>query len=183
MPRAASHNPPRGHENGSAWRTRIHVIGAHSPNVSQPFRGHESKASTHRIMSFEGPSFDITSALGIVDRKAATGEASSAVRERVVAARRRQSERYGSTAITNASASSYDFMLHVELGGPAAALLEEARCKYGLSAMVIERSLRVGRTISDLSGCVEVTRLNVAEALSYVAADPYLRRCALEKAS
>ncbi|MDB5627851.1 MAG: Mg chelatase-related protein, partial [Tardiphaga sp.] len=50
---------------------------------------------------------------------------------------------------------------------PGLALLRDAAEKMSLSARGYHRVLRVARTLADLDGVPNITRLHLAEALSY----------------
>ncbi len=93
---------------------------------------------------------------------------SATVRARVGAARARQTERYAGTPTrTNAEA---DGKLLEAIATPDAAgakLLVQATQALKLSARGYHRVLRVARTIADLAGAETVTRLHIAEALSF----------------
>lgn len=93
---------------------------------------------------------------------------SATVRARVAAARDIQNARYAGTAArTNAEA---DGKLLEAVATPDAAgqkLLVQATQALKLSARGYHRVLRVARTLADLAGAEQVTRLHIAEALSY----------------
>jgi site-specific DNA recombinase len=93
---------------------------------------------------------------------------SATVRARVAAARARQTERYAGTgARTNAEA---DGKLLEAVATPDEAgtkLLVQATQALRLSARGYHRTLRVARTIADLAGAEGVTRIHIAEALSF----------------
>jgi magnesium chelatase family protein len=95
-------------------------------------------------------------------------EGSKQVAARVAAARARQSARYaGKGILTNAEA---DGQLLDEVATPDAEgrkLLAEAADRFRLSARGYHRVLRVARTLADLDASEGVSRLHVAEALSY----------------
>jgi magnesium chelatase family protein len=95
-------------------------------------------------------------------------EGSAEVAQRVAAARQRQAERYnGHGPRTNAEA---DGELLDRVATPDEAgrkLLADASAAMRLSARGFHRVLRVARTIADLAGAEQVTRIHVAEALSY----------------
>jgi magnesium chelatase family protein len=95
-------------------------------------------------------------------------EGSAEVAARVAEARLIQAERYAGFGIrTNAEA---DGELLEKVAAPDAAgraLLTEAAERMRLSARGYHRALRVARTLADLQGGGGVTRLHMAEALSY----------------
>jgi magnesium chelatase family protein len=95
-------------------------------------------------------------------------EGSAEVAARVRAARDVQIRRYeGGGVRTNAEA---DGKLLEEVAGPDEAgskLLAQATEAMRLSARSFHRVLRVARTIADLAGSTVVSRIHVAEALSY----------------
>jgi magnesium chelatase family protein len=91
------------------------------------------------------------------------GEESAAVRERVESARRRQEARLGAgrcnAEMTPQEARSYP------LADEAAALLEEAYVRRGLSGRAHDRVLRLARTVADLDDSELVEREQMAQAL------------------
>lgn len=100
-------------------------------------------------------------------------ENSAAVAARVAAARAIQTNRYAGRSSdarpirTNADA---DGELLEEIAAPNTAgrtLLTEATERLRLSARGYHRVLRVARTLADLEGAATVSRLHIAEALSY----------------
>ncbi|MCV2871793.1 YifB family Mg chelatase-like AAA ATPase [Defluviimonas sp. WL0050] len=97
------------------------------------------------------------------------GEASSAVAERVAAARDRQAARFASHAGIRVNADAEGRLLE-EVASPDAEgrdLLARVAERFGLSARGYHRILRVARTIADLGGSEEVRKPHVAEAVSY----------------
>lgn len=98
-------------------------------------------------------------------------EPSSAVAERVAAARERQRRRYeaaGHPAImTNAAAGSTLIETLVNPDKESQALLLQAAERFNLSARAYHRVLKVARTLADLAGVEKVGRPHIAEALSY----------------
>ena len=96
--------------------------------------------------------------------RAPEGERSSAVAERVLAARQIQWDRYGAHGPrTNAEAEIGAIALEPD----ARTLAEQASEKLRLSARGFTRVLRVARSVADLAGAALVRRADVAEALSY----------------
>jgi magnesium chelatase family protein len=97
-------------------------------------------------------------------QRRARGEASSMVRDRVVAARERQLRRQG---VTNAALPAGQVERRASLAAPARTLLREAASALALSARAHHRILRVARTIADLEDAAEAGEAHVAEALGY----------------
>ena len=95
----------------------------------------------------------------------AQGEASIAVRERVVAARAFAAAR-GQRG-TNAALGPGELRAAVALSADAQALLGRAVDRLGLTARGHDRLLRVARTIADLAGSERVSVDQLAEALGY----------------
>ena len=93
---------------------------------------------------------------------------SEAVRERVVAARRRQLARLAGTgALCNGDMDGRLTRRQVPLDGRLAARLLAIRDRIALSGRGHDRVLRVARTIADLEGRELVGETHVDEALSY----------------
>ena len=101
----------------------------------------------------------------------APSEGSAEVRARVTAARARQRDRFaerGETAFrTNADCPGNLIETLCAADETGLALLREAADSLALSARGYHRTLKVARTLADLDGQDAVTRLHVAEALSY----------------
>ena len=98
----------------------------------------------------------------------AAGEASAAVGLRVVAARERQTARYGvGGPRTNADLPAALLAEHCRLDQPALRLLSAAVERLSLSARGFDRVRKVARTIADLAGSADVAADHVAEALQF----------------
>jgi magnesium chelatase family protein len=93
-----------------------------------------------------------------------SGESSSAVRERVLAARRLQIERQGRL---NASLRAPHLRCWAPLHPSARSALERWATRAGLSARAFHRAWRVARTLADLGGSPELEERHVMEALGY----------------
>lgn len=97
------------------------------------------------------------------------GEPSSVIRERVIAARKIQEERFRAYKGIHCNAMMTEKMLH-EFAEPDAASLETLRLameRFKLSARAYSRILKVARTIADLAGSKNVEMPHIAEAVNY----------------
>lgn len=98
-------------------------------------------------------------------------EDSATVRDRVVAARARQVERYERLGLkrtrTNADCGVSALEEVARPDAQGAALLRDAADKLGLSARGYHRTLKVARTLADLEQSSDVRRHHIAEALTY----------------
>ncbi len=107
------------------------------------------------------------------------GESSERVAQRVLAARRRQHDRWSKAEPgTAASASTINAALDGKLLRQACALdssarrlLDQAFDRLGLSARALTRILRVARTIGDLAGREQIAAGDVAEAIQHRSLD------------
>jgi magnesium chelatase family protein len=98
----------------------------------------------------------------------ASGEPSSAVRARVVAARERQRDRYGPAGPrANAALSPALLARHARPDATGLKLLSTAVKRLNLSARGYDRVKKVARTIADLAGSDIVCADHVAEALQF----------------
>jgi len=105
-----------------------------------------------------------------------TGEPSAQIRERVVAARRVQQERFkNKPKITcNARMSSRELRQHCALDEPTMELLKFAMADLNLSARAYDRVLKVARTIADLAGSEKILSDHISEAIQYRSLDRQL---------
>ena len=98
------------------------------------------------------------------------GEDSATVRERVEAARARQTARFaGSRTTTNAEMKPTEVRTHCQslLAEDAGGLLRLAMDQLSLSARAFHRTLKLARTIADLAASEPITAAHLAEALQY----------------
>ncbi|MGM9707661.1 MAG: YifB family Mg chelatase-like AAA ATPase [Prevotella sp.] len=105
--------------------------------------------------------------------QAQPGEPSAAIRERVIAARQIQVQRYAHIKGIHCNAQMTERMLH-EYAEPDAASLEMLRMameRLKLSARAYSRILKVARTIADLAGSEKVESMHIAEAIGYRSLD------------
>ncbi len=99
----------------------------------------------------------------------ATGEPSATVRERVIAARHRQTERLRGhpRCQSNADLGPVEIRAFCALDSAGQSLLKSAVQRLNLSARSYHRILRLARTIADLAGVEQIAAVHVAEAIQY----------------
>lgn len=97
------------------------------------------------------------------------GEASEAIRGRVVAARAIQTARFADEPgiHTNSQMSTRQIRKYCVLDQASATTLTNAINKFQMSARAYDRILRVARTIADLDGSPDINRSHISEAISY----------------
>ncbi len=96
------------------------------------------------------------------------GEPSAAIRERVIAARQRQSERFrGTRLLSNADMGAAEIREYCTLDGAGQSLMKAAVRQLNLSARAYHRVLRMARTIADLTGVEQIAPAHLAEAIQY----------------
>lgn len=95
----------------------------------------------------------------------AQGEPSSAIRARVVAARERQSKRLSGR--TNSRMTPAEIRDMIVLDGEGQEFIKQVSAKMNLSARVFDRILKVSRTIADLDGSDNITKVHISEAVQY----------------
>ena len=101
------------------------------------------------------------------------GEPSAAIRERVIAARKIQQERYKNYPGIHCNAQMNSRLLH-EFAWPdeaGMAKLKEKMEKLSMSARAFDRILRVARTIADLDASEKIELRHLSEALGYRSLD------------
>ena len=101
--------------------------------------------------------------------KAAPGEPSARIRERVIRAREIQAERFKDFKGIHCNAQMTERMIHqfAEPTEEGINLLRMAMEKLSLSARAYNRILKVARTIADLAGSQQVEPQHLAEAIGY----------------
>ena len=97
------------------------------------------------------------------------GENSATIRERVIAARAIQTERYkAQTGIySNAQMSSKTLREICAIDNIGETLLKRAMEKLNLSARAYDRIIKVSRTIADLDESESIKTEHIAEAIQY----------------
>lgn len=95
-------------------------------------------------------------------------ESSANIKQRVNAARTRQTERYGANGPDcNAHMGQEELRTHCTLDEGGQALMKGAFERLGLTARSYDRILRVARTIADLDGSQAIQMHHLAEAIQY----------------
>ena len=101
------------------------------------------------------------------------GEPSDTIRERVIAARKIQEERFKpfKGIHCNAMMTSKMVRQYCALDAECDKMLEFAMTKLGLSARAYDRILKVARTIADIEGADDIQKSHLLEAISYRSLD------------
>lgn len=102
-----------------------------------------------------------------------SGDSSAMIRDRVVAARQVQAERFkGLKNIhCNADMGTRELQRFCQLDESSHALLKAAMTQLHLSARAYDRILKVSRTIADLAGEASITAAHLSEAIQYRSLD------------
>jgi magnesium chelatase family protein len=97
------------------------------------------------------------------------GESSAAIRERIVAARKIQQDRYAKDRHVhcNAGMQPKHSRKYCRPSDDAAQLLKTAVAEMNFSARAYDRILKVARTIADLAGTEMIGTEHIAEAIQY----------------
>ncbi|MFD2512687.1 YifB family Mg chelatase-like AAA ATPase [Pontibacter locisalis] len=100
-------------------------------------------------------------------------EDSASVRERVVQARQKQTERFKETPTVHSNAMMPSQMVKelCQINEAGRTLLKTAMERLGLSARAYDRILKVSRTIADLAGSEVIKIEHLAEAIQYRSLD------------
>ena len=95
-------------------------------------------------------------------------ETSAQIRERVIKARKIQTERYKNEGIfTNSELNSKLIEKYCKLDDNSQKLMKMASIKYQLSGRKYSRILKLARTIADLSGDENISTVHISQALQY----------------
>ncbi len=99
----------------------------------------------------------------------APAEPSAAIRERVIAARKIQEERFKNEKgiYCNAQMTPKLIAKYAVLDETSLAMLKTAMTRFDLSARAYDRILKVARTIADLDSCENIQFRHIAEAIGY----------------
>jgi magnesium chelatase family protein len=162
------------------------LVAAMNPTPDGKMPG-ESKSSAREIQNYlgriSGPLLDRIDlhvevpAVKFRDISAGrTGETSAQIRERVVAARQRQHERFrGRKHITcNARMGAKELKQFCVIDEATKELLNRAMTDMNFSARAYDRILKVARSIADLAGSEAITGDHISEAVQYRSLDRQL---------
>mgnify|MGYP003292920033 CR=1 FL=1 len=164
------------------YPSRFMLVAAMNPCPCGYFNDptHECRCTQSQILKYQhrvsGPLLDrIDIQVGVSSvpmkdlEKLEPGESSATIRERVVAARKIQTERYRGQrgVITNADARSRDLKDICRLTAKGMEELRLTMERMKLSARAYDRILRVARTCADLRGSAEVTHADICNAATY----------------
>jgi len=94
------------------------------------------------------------------------GESSASIRARVMAARELQHRRLGNHRV-NAKMTPREIQELVPLDAESEQFMKMVMARMNLSARVLDRLLKVGRTITDLAGDDRVQKKHLSEAVQY----------------
>ena len=103
-------------------------------------------------------------------------ETSAQIRERVIAARQLQTQRFTAKpkVTCNARMGARELKSACELDESTRDLLKHAMTEYNLSARAYDRILKVSRTIADLAGSEKITADHISEAIQFRSLDRQL---------
>ena len=107
----------------------------------------------------------------LADKK--LGEPSAVIRQRVIAARKIQEERYKDYKgiHCNAQMNQKLFRQWCDIDEDCQNLMKAAMDRLGLSARAYDRILKVARTIADLAGDERINVTHLSEAINYRSLD------------
>ena len=101
-------------------------------------------------------------------RRGVEGESSAAIRERIVAAREMQTERFRRHKVNcNAQMNTRQLKKFCPLDAEGESILELAMQELALSARAHHKIIRVSRTIADLDGSENIQAHHLSEAVQY----------------
>lgn len=98
-------------------------------------------------------------------------EDSRSIRERVIKARQKQTERFGDVKMTNSQMNNNQIRQFCKITKEGLELLKQGIATFGLSARGYHRVLKLSQTIADLSESENISSSHIAEALQYRSKD------------
>ena len=164
---------------------RFQLVGALNPSPTGHYEGSQSRTNPQLILRYlsrlSGPlldRFDMSIEIpalpkGMLSQGGERGEPTEVVKARVWQARQVMLKRSGKV---NALLGSREIEHYCQLEKQDAEFLEHALHQLGLSVRAYHRILKVARTIADLSGCENIQKPHLAEALGYRNMDRLLKQ-------
>ncbi|PAW61339.1 MAG: magnesium chelatase [Opitutia bacterium Tous-C1TDCM] len=139
-----------------------------TPPQIQRYRARISGPLLDRIdLHVEAPALSIAEL-----RSAAPGESSARLRDRIAAARRRQTGRFtGGRTVANSRMTQAEIRRDCAIDSELGDLLQHAMEQLSLSARAYDRILKVARTIADLAGAEKIAAPHLLEAIQYRSLD------------
>jgi len=97
------------------------------------------------------------------------GTDSAKMRQRVLDAREKQTQRFGRTKgiFTNSRMNSRQVRQYCHLDEQCTAMLKHAVYEFGLSARAHDKVLKIARTIADIAGSENIEPVHLQEAIQY----------------
>ncbi|MDP8237759.1 MAG: YifB family Mg chelatase-like AAA ATPase [Candidatus Hatepunaea meridiana] len=135
----------------------------------QKYRGHVSGPLLDRIdIHIEVPAIEYKDLASDT-----SGESSAAIKDRVMAARHIQTERFRHipTLCVNADMGTRENRKYCRISSEGELLIKSAMDSLGLSARAYDRILKVSRTIADLENVPDIKPEHLAEAIQYRSLD------------
>ena len=103
---------------------------------------------------------------------APSGESSATIRQRVIAARQIQHDRFRKSGhATNSAMNARQVRQHCQLSAESTSYLEQAMEDMSFSARAHDRILKVARTLADLEGSPNIRPPDILEAIQYRSLD------------
>lgn len=92
---------------------------------------------------------------------------SSEIKKRVEKARAIQEKRYQKTGMLNGLLKGREIRKFIKLDQGSAEILKQASAKFFLSHRMLEKVIKVSRTIADLETSADIKTVHLTEALNY----------------
>ncbi len=163
---------------------RFQLVGALNPSPSGYYEGERARVNPQIVLKYlgrlSGPlldRFDMSLEIplllkGTLAEGGDRGEPTQVVKQRVIEARKKMLTR---AEKVNALLGSREIEKHCCLEKQDAEFLENALHRLGLSIRAYHRIIKVARTIADLEGSENISRIHLAEALGYRSMDRLLK--------
>ena len=101
-----------------------------------------------------------------LSEKTNSGDSTNTIKNRILAARKKQTKRFGSTK-TNGDMSAKDIEKYINLTPELKNILNKSAQKFNLSARAYHKVIKLARTIADLDNSNEIVTKHLLEALTY----------------